>query len=87
VLFRFSSYTFKLGVFMTVAKVIEITSSSKKSFEDAISTGIARASETIADIQGAWVQDQKVVVSKGKVTEYRVSMMVTFVLAASKPKR
>lgn len=69
---------------MTVAKVIEITSSSKKSFEDAISSGIARASETIDGIQGAWVQDQKVVVSKGKVTEYRVSMKVTFVLAGAK---
>jgi dodecin len=66
---------------MSVAKVIEITSSSKKSFEDAIAQGISRASETIADIQGAWVQDQKVVVNKGKVTEYRVSMKVTFVLA------
>ncbi len=69
---------------MTVAKVIEITSSSKKSFEDAIAVGIARAAETISDIQGAWVQDQKVVVSKGKVTEYRVSMKVTFVLAGKK---
>lgn len=66
---------------MSVAKVLEITSSSKKSFDDAVSAGIARASETIADIQGAWVQDQKVVVSKGKITEYRVSMKITFVLA------
>jgi dodecin len=65
---------------MTVAKIIEISSSSKKSFEDAISVGIARASETIADIQGAWVQEQKVVVAKGKVTEYRVQLKVTFVL-------
>lgn len=69
---------------MTVAKIIEITSSSKKSFEDAISAGIARASESVDEIQGAWVQDQKVVVSKGKVTEYRVTMKVTFVLAAKK---
>jgi dodecin len=69
---------------MSVAKVIEITSSSKKSFEDAIASGIARASETIADIQGAWVQDQKVVVNKGKISEYRVSMKVTFVLAGKK---
>jgi dodecin len=69
---------------MSVAKVIEITSSSKKGFDDAVAIGIARASETIADIQGAWVQDQKVVVSKGKVTEYRVSMKVTFVLAGKK---
>ena len=71
---------------MTVAKVLEITSSSKKSFEDAIAVGIARASDTISDIQGAWVQDQKVVVNKGKVTEYRVSMKVTFVLEGGKKK-
>ena len=69
---------------MTVAKVLEITSSSKKSFDHAVELGIERASETIADIQGAWVQDQKVVVSKGKITEYRVSMKITFVLAGKK---
>lgn len=69
---------------MSVAKVLEITASSKKSFDDAVAQGIARASETIADIQGAWVQDQKVVVSKGKITEYRVSMKITFVLAGKK---
>ena len=69
---------------MSVAKVLEITASSKKSFDDAVVQGIARASETIADIQGAWVQDQKVVVSKGKITEYRVSMKITFVLAGKK---
>ncbi len=65
---------------MTVAKIIEISASSKKSFEDAIATGIARAAESVDDIQGAWVQEQKVVVSKGKITEYRVQMKVTFVL-------
>jgi dodecin len=75
------------GITMTVAKILEITSSSKKSFEDAISQGIARASETVSDIQGAWVQDQKVVVSKGKVTEFRVVMKVTFVLSAAKQKK
>ncbi len=69
---------------MTVAKVLEITSSSKKSFDDAVAQGIARASETISDIQGAWIQEQKVVVSKGKVVEYRVNMKVTFVLAGGK---
>jgi dodecin len=71
---------------MTVAKVIELSSSSKKSFDDAVAQGIARASETIADIQGAWVQEQKVVVSKGKIVEYRVNMKVTFVLAGAKKK-
>jgi dodecin len=65
---------------MTVAKIIEVSASSKKSFEDAIATGIARASDSVTDIQGAWIQEQKVVVSKGKVVEYRVQMKVTFVL-------
>ena len=69
---------------MSVAKVVEITSSSKKSFDDAVAQGIARASDTIADIQGAWVQDQKVVVNKGKIIEYRVSLKITFVLAGKK---
>jgi dodecin len=72
---------------MTVAKIIEISSSSKKSFEDAITSGIARASESVNDIQGAWIQEQKVVVSKGKVVEYRVQMKVTFVLQAKTPSK
>jgi len=65
---------------MSVAKVSEITSSSPTSFDDAIKQGIARASETIDGIKGAWVSEQKVVVENGKVTEYRVTMRVTFVL-------
>ena len=65
---------------MSVAKVSEITSSSPTSFDDAIKQGIARASETIDNIKGAWVSEQKVVVADGKVTEYRVTMRVTFVL-------
>jgi dodecin len=65
---------------MAVARVTEITSSSKKSFEDAVETGIARAHETLRNVSGAWIQDQKVVVTKGKITEYRVNMKVTFIL-------
>ncbi len=65
---------------MAVARVTEIIAGSKKSFEDAIEQGIARASKTLKNIEGAWVQDQKVVVQKGKVTEYRVSLKVTFIL-------
>ncbi len=64
----------------TVAKIIEITASSKKSFEDAISSGIARAGETVKGIKGAWVSEQKVVVDKDKVVEWRVTMKVSFVL-------
>jgi dodecin len=66
---------------MSIARVTEITSSSKKSFEDAISTGITRACKTLKNVEGAWIQDQKVVVSKGKIAEYRVAMKVTFILA------
>jgi len=65
---------------MSVAKVTEIVSSSKKSFEDAINDGIARASKTLANVRGAWISEQKVLVEKGKITEYRVTMRVTFVL-------
>jgi dodecin len=65
---------------MSVAKVSEITSSSPESFDDAIRQGLARASETIDNIKGAWISEQKVVVEGGKVTEYRVTMRVTFVL-------
>ena len=65
---------------MAVAKVTEIIASSDKSFEDAIRLGIARAEKTLKNIQGAWIKEQKVVVEKGKVTEFRVAMKVTFVL-------
>ncbi len=65
---------------MSVAKVTEIISSSSKSFEDAVVKGIERADKTLANVQGAWVSEQKVVVEKGKISEYRVTMRVTFVL-------
>ncbi len=65
---------------MSVAKVIEISSESPKSFEDAIVQGIARASRTIHGIKSAWVKEQHVVVESGKVTLYRVDLKMTFVL-------
>ena len=65
---------------MSVAKVTEITASSTKSFEDAIQTGITRASKTLDQVQGAWIQDHEVQVTDGKITEYRVRMKITFVL-------
>ncbi|MEO8017302.1 MAG: dodecin family protein [Pseudomonadota bacterium] len=71
---------------MSVAKVIEIIATSTKSFEDAIEQGVARASETISGIAGAWVKDHSVEVSKGKITEYRVTLKVTFVLKGGKGK-
>jgi hypothetical protein len=65
---------------MSVARVTEITASSPKSFEDAITSGIKRANETLENIKGAWVQEQTVAVEDGKIIEYRVNMKVTFVL-------
>ena len=65
---------------MSVAKVTEITASSPVSFEDAIKLGIARASKTLQDITGAWVSEEKVTVENGKITSYRVTMKVTFIL-------
>ena len=65
---------------MSVAKITEITCESPESFEDAIKKGIGRASETIKNIQGAWIQDQKVICKNNKVASYRVDMKVTFVL-------
>ena len=65
---------------MSIVKVTEITSSSKKSFEDAVRSGIKRAGKTLDNIKGAWVQEQSVVVSGDEVTEYRVNMKISFVL-------
>jgi dodecin len=65
---------------MSIAKVTEIIAASPKGFEDALQEGIARANKTLKNVQGAWVSEQKVVVEKGKITEYRVTMRVTFVL-------
>lgn len=65
---------------MSVAKISEISASSKKSFADAVEVGIKRASKTLKGIQGAWVSEMKVTVKNGKVDEYRVNLRVTFVL-------
>ncbi|MBD3868128.1 MAG: dodecin domain-containing protein [Acidobacteria bacterium] len=65
---------------MSVAKVTEVISSSKKSFDDAVSKGIERAGKTLKNIKGAWVENQTVKVKDGKIVEYRVNMRVTFVL-------
>jgi dodecin len=65
---------------MSVAKVVELISSSNVSFEDAINEGIARACKTLEGVKGAWVKDQKVSIDNGKVVEYRVTLKVSFVL-------
>jgi len=65
---------------MAVARVTEIIASSKKSFDDAVTKGIKRADKTLKNVKGAWIADQKIVVEKGEIVEFRVIMKVTFVL-------
>jgi len=65
---------------MDVAKVSEISATSKVSFEDAIQKGLARAGKTIRNIRSAWIKEQQVRVDKGKISEYQVNMLITFVL-------
>jgi flavin-binding protein dodecin len=71
---------------MSVAKVIEVISHSKTSFDDAIKQGITRASETMTGVTGAWIKDQSVEVTNGKITGYTAILKVTFVLNAAKAK-
>jgi flavin-binding protein dodecin len=65
---------------MSIAKITEISSSSKVSFEDAVQQGIARAGKTLKNIKGAWISEHKVDVVDNKITNYRVMMKVSFVL-------
>jgi flavin-binding protein dodecin len=65
---------------MSIAKVSEISATSKKSFEDAIQQGLARANKTLRNVRSAWIKEQQVRVSEGTITEYQVNMMVTFVI-------
>lgn len=66
---------------MSVAKTIEISAKSPKSFEDAIRVGLDKANDTVTDIKGAWVKEQKVCIEGGKVSAYRVQLKVTFELS------
>lgn len=65
---------------MAVAKTIEIVSSSATGVEDAVRTGVAKVAETVNNIQGFWVKDVKGVVAGGAVTEWRVTLAITFIV-------
>jgi dodecin len=69
---------------MSIGKVIELSATSPKGFEDAIEQGLARATETLDDVRGAWVKEFEVRVENGKISEYRVNMKVTFILHGKK---
>jgi hypothetical protein len=65
---------------MSVAKVSEISATSSKGFEDAIQQGLSRASKTLRHVRSAWIKEQHVRCDDGRIVEYQVNMMVTFVL-------
>jgi flavin-binding protein dodecin len=63
-----------------VARVTEISARSTEGFEDAVRVGIDRAAQTLRNVSSAWVKEQQVRVEGGRVVEYQVNLMVTFVL-------
>ena len=65
---------------MAVARVTEISSTSSNSFEDAVQTGVARATKTLRNVRSAWIKEQRVDIRDGNIAEYQVNMMVTFIL-------
>ena len=65
---------------MTIARITEVISTSTISFDDAIKKGIERAARTLDNDYGAWVQDQKVTVENGSISEFEVTLKITFVL-------
>lgn len=65
---------------MSVARIIEISATSQKSFEDAIQQGIERATQTLRNLRSAWIKEQRVDIDNGKIVGYQVNLLVTFVL-------
>ena len=71
---------------MSIARVTEISSTSTKSFEDAIQGGVKRATETLRNVRSAWVKEQQIKIEGNNIVEYQVNMMITFVLEAGDHK-
>jgi dodecin len=65
---------------MSIARITEISSTSKKSFEDAIQSGVGRATKTIRNVRSAWVKEQQIRIENDSIVEYQVNLMITFVL-------
>jgi flavin-binding protein dodecin len=65
---------------MSVARITEISATSSKSFEDAVQQGIQRATATLRNVRSAWIKEQEAKVENNRITEYRVTMKITFVL-------
>ncbi len=71
---------------MSIARITEISSTSKKSFEDAIQTGVSRATQTLRNVRSAWIKEQQIRIENGNIIEYQVNLMITFVLDDSDRK-
>jgi flavin-binding protein dodecin len=65
---------------MSVARVLELSATSTKSFEDAIQQGLDRAHKTLRNVKSAWIKEQQINLEDGRVAQYQVNMMITFVL-------
>jgi len=65
---------------MTVSRVIELSATSTKSFEDAIQQGLERATKTLRNVKSAWIKEQQIDLENGRAVQYQVNMLVTFVL-------
>jgi hypothetical protein len=65
---------------MTIARVTEISATSTQSFDDAVRQGVERATKSLRNVTSAWVKENRVKVTDGRVAEYQVNMQVTFVL-------
>ena len=65
---------------MSIARITEISSTSTKSFEDAIQSAVTRATKTLRNVRGAWVKEQQIKIEEGTIVEYQVNLMITFVL-------
>jgi len=65
---------------MSVARNTEISATSSQSFEDAIRQGLSRATSTLRNVKSAWIKEQEVSLSGDQIGEYKVTMIVTFVL-------
>jgi flavin-binding protein dodecin len=65
---------------MSIARITEISSTSQKSFEDAIQSAVARATKTLRNVRGAWVKEQQIKIEDGRIIEYQVNLMITFIL-------
>lgn len=65
---------------MSIARITEISSTSTKSFEDAVQSGVERATKTLRNVRSAWIKEQQIRIENDKITEYQVNLMITFVL-------